>query len=108
MEIERAWACREEAPGYVLPRILFFQILFAMLDGADLSNLIEQMKAALHAGDAHSGWTIQPMLQHLRSQLGAANGRFLKALADGLSDERGMPNLEQLPQWHAHEAAQLF
>jgi hypothetical protein len=108
LEIERAWATHEVGPGYVLPRILFFQILFAILDEADFGSLIEQMKAALHAGDAHSGWTIQPMLHHLRSQLGATNSRFLKALADALSDERGMPSLEQLPQWHADEAAQLF
>jgi hypothetical protein len=49
--------------------------------------------------DAHLGWTIQPMLDHLRSQLGETNFQFLKALAEALSNAKAMPLLDQFSQW---------
>ena len=98
-EIKQAWATREEAPAYVVPRILFFQCVFTMLDAADTTTIVRQIKAALGAPDAHLEWTIQPMLDHLRSRLGETNYQFLKALAEALSDAKAMPHLDEFPLW---------
>lgn len=98
-QVSLAWHIREEAPTYVLTRILFFQCLFAMLDRIDIADIVGQIKAALRAYDAHLDWTIQPMLDHLRPRLDQANYRFLQALAGALSDVEAMPQLDESPQW---------
>jgi hypothetical protein len=104
-EINQAWATRQEATAYVAPRILFFQCVFTILDAADTSTIVGQIKAALRSPDAHLDWAIQPMLDHLRSRLGETNYQFLKALAEALSHANAMPHLDELPQWRNAMAA---
>jgi len=70
-----------------------------MLEGADITRLIGQIKTALLTPAAHLDWTIQPMLDHLNSRLGETNYQFLKALAEALSDAKAMPHLDEFPQW---------
>jgi WD40 repeat protein len=99
-----AWADGEEKPGYVLLRILFFQCLFSMLDGVDISNAFGRIKSALSVLAAHSGfwpqpWTIKPMLDHLRLRLGETNHAFLKALLEAVIHGRAIPLLDEFPQW---------
>jgi tetratricopeptide (TPR) repeat protein len=106
-EIHGAWAVRKEAPAYVVPRILFFQCVFATLDAGDTAAIIGQIKAALRSLDAHLEWTIQPLLDHLRPQLGETNHQFLKAIAEALNDTKAMPHLDEFPQWHNAAAATL-
>jgi len=98
-QISEAWAIREQASAYVVPRILFFQCVFAMFDGAEISNLVGQISQALRAPDPHLDWIIQPMLDHLRPRLGETNFEFLSALAKALSDVRAMPRLDAFPSW---------
>jgi hypothetical protein len=98
-EISEAWAVREEAPAYVVPRILFFQCVFSMFDAADTTAIVGEIKAALLKPDAYLEWTIQPMLDRLRSQLGETNYQFLKALAEALNDAKAMPQLDEFAQW---------
>lgn len=102
-QIGMAWAIREEADAYVVPRILFFQCVFAMFDGAEIVGIIGQIKAALCDPGATLDWTILPMLDHLRegSRLSAADYEFLKALAEVLSGSEAMERLEEFPQWHS-------
>jgi proteasome accessory factor A len=104
-QIHQAWAIREQADAYVVARILFFQCVFTMLDEADSSLVVGQIKAALRAPDAHLDWTILPMLDHLRPRLGETNHQFLKALSEALSDATAMPRLDDFPQWHDAVAA---
>ncbi len=104
-EIDQAWATREKARAYAVPRILFFQCVFTMLDAADTTTTVGQIKAALRAPAAHLDWTTQPMLDHLRSRLGETNYEFLKALAEALSDAKAMPCLDEFPQWRNAAAA---
>jgi proteasome accessory factor A len=98
-QIRLAWAARGLADAYVVPRVLFFQCLFAMLDGVAVAPLIRRVRAALCGPQAHMDWTIQPMLDHLRPQLGETNYQFLSALAKALSAESGLPDLDVFPQW---------
>lgn len=96
--IAQAWAIRDQASQYVVPRILFFQCIFAVFDGAAITGIVGQIRAALRGEDAHLDWTIRPMLDHLRPRLGEVNYEFLKALANALSDSSAMPRLDGFPQ----------
>lgn len=100
-QIRMAWAIHEEADTYVVPRILFFQCVFAMFDEAEIAGIIGQIRTALSDPGAHLDWTILPMLDHLRgrSRLTAADYEFLKALAEVLSDSEAIERLEEFPQW---------
>jgi len=104
-QINQARAIREQAASYVVLRILFFQCVFTMLDGADITPVVGQIKAALRAPAAHLDWTIQPMLDHVRSRLNETNYQFLKALSEALSDAEAMPRLDEFPQWQEATAA---
>jgi proteasome accessory factor A len=97
--IRQAWAIRREASNYVVPRILFFQSVYAIFDGVDFTALVARIRTALDAPGSHNDWTIVPMIDHLRSRLGETNYLFLKALAEALSDDRAMPRLDGFPQW---------
>lgn len=98
-QIDRAWDIHEQAPAYVLVRMMYFQCVFVLFDGADIADKIGQIKAALYGPDAHLDWTIQPVLDHLRPRLGETNYEFLKALAEALSCASAMPHLETFTQW---------
>jgi proteasome accessory factor A len=103
-KIAAAWDIHRDAPSYVVARMIFFQLVFAMLDGAamngaEISAIVARIRAALSAPAAHLDWTILPMLDHLRPRLGETNYPFLKALADALSDSSALPELDEFPQW---------
>ena len=67
--------------------------------------VVGQIKAALRAPAAHLEWTIQPLLDHLRSRLDETNYQFLKALAEALNDAEAMPHLDEYPLWRDAPAA---
>jgi hypothetical protein len=97
-QIAAAWVIHEDAPTYVVARMIFFQLVFAMLDGAELNGaeiaaIVARIRAALSEPAAHLDWTILPMLDHLRPRLGEANYQFLRALAEAL------PDLDEFPLW---------
>jgi hypothetical protein len=99
-QIRQAWAIRGEASNYVVPRILFFQCVFPIFDGAEFATLVAQIRASLDQPGSHNDWTILPMLDYLRTRLGEANYLFLKALAEALSDESAMLGLDEFTMWH--------
>jgi hypothetical protein len=103
-QIAAAWVIHEDAPTYVVARMIFFQLVFAMLDGAELNGaeiaaIVARIRAALSEPAAHLDWTILPMLDHLRPRLGEANYQFLRALAEALSDASALPDLDEFPLW---------
>jgi hypothetical protein len=98
-QINRGWSIHRNAPTYVVGRMIFFQIIFALFDGADISTLIAQIKAVLLQPGADLDWTVRPMLDHLRPRFSEADFCFLEALAAALSNIRTLPQLEQFPQW---------
>ena len=87
------------AYAYVLPRVLYFQWVFAMLDGIDCTDVARKMKAALLEPGAEMEWTVQPMLDFLRPWVGEPNFKFLKALARALSYPGASANLDGFLEW---------
>jgi hypothetical protein len=98
-QIVQGWIIHRNAPTYVVGRMLFFRIIFALFDGADISDLVEQLKAIMQQPGADLDWTIRPMLEHLRPRFSEVDFRFLDALAATLSNIRNLPLLEPFPQW---------
>ena len=98
-QIRQGWFIHRNAPTYVVGRMLFFRIIFALFDGAEISDLVEQLKAILQQPGADLDWTIRPMLEHLRPRFSEVDYRFLDALAATLSNIRNLPQLEPFPQW---------
>jgi proteasome accessory factor A len=98
-EIEGALHSLGGASDYVLPRVLFFKWMFAILDGGRTAAIARRMKAALRNPCASSSWTIQPMIDYMRARLGDENFNFLTALAAALSGERNLERLEEFVQW---------
>jgi hypothetical protein len=103
-EIEAAIHSIPGASDYVLPRVLFFKWMFAILDGGRTAAIARRMKAALRNPCASSSWTIQPMIDYMRARLGDENFNFLTALAAALSGERNLERLEGFVQWRGRGA----
>jgi hypothetical protein len=99
LELNLAWETREEGPTYVLPRVLFLQCLFAMLDHVEIAGIVRQIREAFELPDAHLDWTVRPLIDHMRRHLSDADCQFLAALADAVSDRGSMPDLDEFPQW---------
>lgn len=104
-QINQAWAIREQANKYVVPRILFFRCLFAIFDGTEINSLVEEIRSELREPGAQLDWTILPMLNYLRSRLGEANFNFLSALAEVLSGAEATSCLDEFPQWRSEALA---
>lgn len=98
-QVACAWEARSETNTYVVARILFFQCLFAMFDAADIAPMVGQIKSILNGPSAHMDWTVLPMLNRLRPQLGRTNFQFMRALAAALSDASALSRLEDFPAW---------
>ena len=98
-QIRLAWEAHRIGPSYVPPRTLFFQCLFAMLDGAPISGFVRRIFEEIGRSGALSDWTIQPMLDHLRAPLGESHFAFLSALASVLSETSPVARLWAFPQW---------
>ncbi len=98
-QINQAWSIRDHADTYVVPRMLFFQLVFALLDETDTAGVIGLMRTALRGFGATLDWAIVPMLDHLRPRIGEENYEFLKVLAKVLSGSEQVLELEEFPQW---------
>lgn len=103
--INQAQALLEQAEPYVAARILFFECLFAMFDGAGITSIVKQIREALRVPGADLEWTILPMLDHLRSRLGEKNYPFLKALGEALNDAAALPRLNEFSEWRDAQGA---
>lgn len=99
--IDQAWNHRDEAPAYVILRILLFRILFAMIDGTDPALYLSRLKTALSTDGAHMDWTMEPVLEKLRQSLSPDTHAFLTALVTALSSKENLPALDAFPAWRA-------
>lgn len=98
-EIAAAWKNHVGAAKYIELRILFFNALFAVLDGGDGREPLRAIAAGLREPGAHNTWTIQPVIDHLAPQLPAGQRELMAALGHALSDSEKLSELEKRPAW---------
>jgi tetratricopeptide (TPR) repeat protein len=98
--IASAWNARISAKPYVMLRILFFQLMFSLLDNTDNREIIGSMKSLMGQPDAHVQWTIGPVIEHMNTRLDARSIRLLNALAAACSDGSSKAELDSFSEWN--------
>jgi tetratricopeptide (TPR) repeat protein len=98
-QVELAWDHRAGAPGYVLPRILFFRLVASLLAGDGIDDRLRQMARALRAPGAFETWSMQPVIDRLAPRLSPEQLALLTALVEVLGGQRRGRDLALLPSW---------
>jgi hypothetical protein len=98
-KLDRAWGTRAEAEPHVVGRLLWFQALFAMVDGVDAATWLGQLKWHLEDDARAPGWDTRPLLARARPRLSHQQYGLLEALSDALSDTGLAEGLERFPAW---------
>lgn len=83
---DRAWTHRKQARNYVLPRIIYFKILFCLLDKQSPSVWLRRIKKALQKEDVIMDWDLMLMLEIVRPDLTPEAFRFMQLLGDALQN----------------------
>jgi hypothetical protein len=107
--VDRAWVARGKAAPYVVLRILWLQLALLM-SGAPpgtaasaqqpaIRALLGKIKTALLPDGAVVEWTMQPVLDHLRSEVGPDDFALLSALVAALSHRSQSSAPEAFPAW---------
>ncbi len=96
---DEAWARRHDAPTYVTGRALWFQAVFALLDGRDERVWMGRLKVLLRGIDCQLDWAMAPVIAHLRTMLPGVTCDLLATLVDALSGRTDGPLLDQVPGW---------
>jgi pentatricopeptide repeat protein len=97
--LTQGWKMRVGALPYVSARILFFRLVFALLDGEDGRQQLECIKHLLKQVNVHHIWIMEPVITHLERRLTADKIELLQALVAALSERKNLPMLEALDQW---------
>ena len=98
-EVEKAWEYRADGPPYVIPRILFFRLLFTLLDTGALEQHLARLKFSIQRDNVFSEWTIQPVIDHLKQRLSKQHFDLLHALAAVLADQSKLGGLDSFEEW---------
>jgi tetratricopeptide (TPR) repeat protein len=85
--VTRAWELKEKAAGYVVPRIIFLQILLLMLNKQDFSFWIKKINGELRKPYSAMEWHIQPLLENIMPRLTHENNQVLSTLAEFLQSK---------------------
>jgi tetratricopeptide (TPR) repeat protein len=99
LQIERAFEHIDDAEHYVVLRAIWFQTLFALLDGKNPAPLHRRLNDAFQEKGAHMGWTMEPVLRVVAPRLRPDDLLLLKALLAALESKSGLENLNALPRW---------
>lgn len=94
--VAKAWRLRKQALPYVVPRILFYKILFAGLDGTNPVRWIYKIQIALQDERAFNTWNITTLLQTMQPKLPFESHVLLNSLAGILQDCINKPFLSKL------------
>jgi len=100
-ELDLAWEARASAAKYVVARILFLKALVALVSGNDATSFLSQIKGCLKDRNAHLGWTIKPVLDHLVPYMAPAIVNTIQAVALALCERDELHALEAIPEWQS-------
>ena len=108
--LAHAWVARDDAPRYVVARILCLQLTVALLDSSrlppsdsanapDVASLLGKLKTLLQSEDAVCEWAMEPVLDHLESRVSGEQHALLAALVNTLAGHGEPAGLEALACW---------
>jgi tetratricopeptide (TPR) repeat protein len=99
--IAEAWQRRSLAPPYIVPRIIWFQLLFALLHHEDCGPAIGRLKSALEPDTAYSVWAMNPVLDYLKPLLLSETHSLLSKLVAAVSNPALLAELNSFELWRA-------
>jgi tetratricopeptide (TPR) repeat protein len=97
--VDLAWQYRSEAPSYIICRILWFKIAFAILTGTPAEIYHDRIKNALQKEDAFMDWSMNIVLTHIKHQISDYQFSFLSALVGALSAKQNIEKLNEYSEW---------
>jgi tetratricopeptide (TPR) repeat protein len=106
-QIEQARMHLEEAEDYVFLRVLWFEVLFALLDGKDPDVLLRSINEVFEEKGSRTPWTIAPVLEVVRPRLKPDDFVLLNALAAALDDKKGVEGLTMLSKWRSSQTGKF-
>jgi tetratricopeptide (TPR) repeat protein len=101
--VEDAWKNCSIAKKYVVPRIIFFKILFALIIKSDPSSWIGKMKESLNGPEACMEWYIAPLVRPWAEILGKEDHEFMSALAGALQSWPQIAGLDAFKLWNINK-----
>jgi len=96
---------RQETPSYVLSRIIFFRILYAILARDNCSCLVTRLKRDLRENFRREAWTIGPVIAHFKQYIRPCDVEFLEAIAGAINSQENMDRLNGFSVWASGEVA---
>jgi nephrocystin-3 len=99
LHAEEAWKHREEAKSYILPRIIWFKAVFALLESESIGDYLGQLKTALQSEQAFMEWAMDPVLEHLKPLLKEKDHALITALVAALNDKNNLEKLNNFQEW---------
>jgi hypothetical protein len=89
-------------------RILWLRLAVEVLRGRGIkTELLGFIKATLQAKGAQAEWRMEPVLDHLRSQVSRADHELLSSLVAALSFPGNLDALDSFPEWRMTEPKSL-
>jgi tetratricopeptide (TPR) repeat protein len=108
----RAWEQQAAAPPYVVPRLVWFQLLLVVVgeksavssQESEVRRLLGKLKTLVQRETSFAEWIMQPVLEHLKGRMqkeegGSGDWELLAALVAALNDRTKLPDLDRFPAW---------
>lgn len=100
---QSAWDRRDQAPSYVVPRILWLRLLFALADGGAseslASSILGDLRVALQDDKSFGAWKMDEVLVQIRKgaagELDQAGVDLLGVIIEALNDKSARPKLDE-------------
>lgn len=95
-EVKLAKEAEKDMGSYIAMRILFFELLFALLDQQTPGEKLQLLHQGLKSDTAFSDWTIQPVIDHLAPRLTSTQVQMMRDVAQALCKRE---NAQMLDVW---------
>jgi hypothetical protein len=95
LSIQEAWKLRDKASKYVIPRIIYFKILFALFENKTPRKFLIRLKSALQEETSFMDWTMKPTVIQYQSRLTPENFQMLMVLTEVLQEFKNRELLNQ-------------
>jgi hypothetical protein len=104
-----AWDHRAEAPLYVIPRIIWFQLFFSIIENNDkgFMSLINKFKYTIQDKNAFMDWRMKPVLEQIEPQIKESQFTLLSTLVDVLSHSINIEKLNDFAEWRDAKPEEL-
>jgi len=102
-----AWEKRAELPFYIIPRILWFQVMFAFLNDTDSKLFLGRLKIILQKEGSHMDWSINQVMAIIALKLPSESIILLMTLLEAIIDQEQIFKLNKLEIWRNSQPRSL-